>query len=455
MTPKAHPSRPFGLLKSRRSRPPHVSLWALWSGVAEANRLVASEVCLVVERLGVSCVAPWARIDGRAPDGTGRGYIETLFGVDAATAAKATGADLIVEGVRLQRAWFHPTLSFCPVCMVDGYHTVVFQHRAVSRCPVHGATLRRACVACGEPVRATVLAAAITPFGCPSCGSSLARGVSAAPATDAQIEQRIGASRAAIAAGLSANADDRGSFALTPVRSDRPSASVRARRAARFGTWLDYDPYVARGVGLRTACVELDDGEVSPTDSCMGEHMDYRAWLLQWENALPGPYAVSSGIVSRLQWNPNDPALSEEVSVVAAALARLRLLYGGLPEERLGERFLKITTHHASKVTGFNPTPFAHRGVPCTTSLDANRILLHCELEALFAWLVVETRRAAKTRTSSSISWRAEPDATVFAPAWRIAREDGQRRLYYRPKVASATLARLVGGARGMMLRPS
>jgi hypothetical protein len=120
-------------------------------------------------------------------------------------------------------------------------------------------------------------------------------------------------------------------------------------------------------VGLRTACVELDDGEVSPTDSCMGEHMDYRAWLLQWENALPGPYAVSSGIVSRLQWNPNDPALSEEVSVVAAALARLRLLYGGLPEERLGERFLKITTHHASKVTGFNPTPFAHRGVPCTT----------------------------------------------------------------------------------------
>ena len=175
--------------------------------------------------------------------------------------------------------------------------------------------------------------------------------------------------------------------------------------------------------------------------------------LAQWERALPQLYAAASGIVARLQWNPADPALAQEVSVVTAALARLRLLYGGLPEERMAERFMRIRTQ-ALNVTIVNPAPFAHRGVPCTSSLEANRILLHCELEALFAWLVVETRRDAKTRTAACLAWRAEPDATVIAPAWRIAREEGQRRLYYRPKVASATLARVVRSTGSAMLRP-
>ena len=454
MTHATQGSRPPGLLKSRRSRPPHISLWALWSGVAEVNRLVASEVCLVVEGLGESCVAPRVRFEGPAAEDTGRSYIESLFGVDAATAARATGADLVVPGVRRPTAWFHPSLSFCPVCMVDGYHTVVFQHRSLTRCPVHGASLRQTCGACGEAIPATVIAAATTPFGCPCCGSSLARGARAVPTSDAHIEQRIGASRTALAAALAANAGDHGSFALAPARSERPSAGVIARRAARFGSWLDYDPYVARGVGLRTAHAALTEDEVSPTDSCLGEHMDYVAWLAQWEHALPEPYAAASGIVARLQWNPTDPALMEEVSVVAAALARLRLLYGGLPEERMAERFMRITTQRALHVTIVNRAPFAHRGVPCTSSLEANRILLHCELEAIFAWLVVETRRDAKTRTAACLEWRAEPDATVIAPAWRIAREEGQRRLYYRPKVASATLARVVRSTGSEMLPP-
>jgi predicted RNA-binding Zn-ribbon protein involved in translation (DUF1610 family) len=351
--------------------------------------------------------------------------------------------------------------------MVDGYHSLVFQHRAMRTCPVHATALRRDCQACGCSVAASFPAAASAPFACPICGSLLARGARAHAVTPLIIEQTIGASRVGLTLQLVPANGDPGSLALVPKRSDRATEAVLARRAARFASWHDHDPYVARGVGRRTRRLVLEHEEVSDAQLCISQHIAYLAWLERLEQASPADYAESTQVLQRLQWNRTDPAFSRPMSVVAAAWARLRLLYGGIPEEQTGGRLRFIEAHHMPRIQVINPVPFAQRGIVCAISTAGNRALLQCELEALAAWLVLNTRigarvltavdaltQGARARVASQLPWSTEPDPTQIAPAWRVTRVAAQAELQFRPAVEVGTLGWLIKRSANHFVRP-
>jgi hypothetical protein len=68
-----------------------------------------------------------------------------------------------------------PEMRFCPECLADAYHTVVFQLLTVPNCPVHGCTLVRGCPRCGKEIPATLKSCLLrTPFACPQCKNALA-----------------------------------------------------------------------------------------------------------------------------------------------------------------------------------------------------------------------------------------------------------------------------------------
>ena len=68
-------------------------------------------------------------------------------------------------------------LRYCVKCLDLGYHSVVFQHVALARCPLHDLPLEDVCRYCGKAIMPTFLSAITHPFECPHCNTSLARTV--------------------------------------------------------------------------------------------------------------------------------------------------------------------------------------------------------------------------------------------------------------------------------------
>lgn len=74
------------------------------------------------------------------------------------------------EALRALAAAFVEPLRFCPICLLEGYHTYLFQLPWWIRCPVHGVALRNTCQHCGAEL--TGLGPKTTPahaFRCKGC----------------------------------------------------------------------------------------------------------------------------------------------------------------------------------------------------------------------------------------------------------------------------------------------
>jgi hypothetical protein len=124
-----------------------------------------------------------------AGPGTGRELeateqLMTLVGCDeAADLWRLTGADLLAKE---DRAWpstaeqhrvFSTTLRYCQTCMHLGFHSMLFQHWGVTRCPLHGTALLIACTGCGLPIQPSVGSVLDNPYCCLRCHQLLVKTV--------------------------------------------------------------------------------------------------------------------------------------------------------------------------------------------------------------------------------------------------------------------------------------
>lgn len=88
---------------------------------------------------------------------------------------RITGADLVPreeqyapQGMQKHRV-LATSLRYCRECMALGFHTMLFQHWAVSRCPLHASPLLDACWKCGESVAPTIRRVIALPYCCERC----------------------------------------------------------------------------------------------------------------------------------------------------------------------------------------------------------------------------------------------------------------------------------------------
>lgn len=97
--------------------------------------------------------------------------------------ATLTGSDLLSLQDRESRANSHSyrvlatSLRYCKFCMEQGFHSMLFQHRAVSHCPLHSIALLDKCVDCGAPILPTIAGTVAKPYCCPSCDCLLLKTV--------------------------------------------------------------------------------------------------------------------------------------------------------------------------------------------------------------------------------------------------------------------------------------
>ncbi|MBX3620618.1 MAG: hypothetical protein KF891_11635 [Rhizobacter sp.] len=64
-------------------------------------------------------------------------------------------------------------LRSCSICLQHGYHSMLFQHLAVDRCPGHGMPLQEGCPSCRAPLLPTFESTLCRPFECTKCGALL------------------------------------------------------------------------------------------------------------------------------------------------------------------------------------------------------------------------------------------------------------------------------------------
>jgi hypothetical protein len=94
------------------------------------------------------------------------------FGLDTKTWARAAGRDII--GVHAAKSVLHGDLRYCRQCLIQGWHSALFQHVAVDRCPVHSAALQVGCPHCDAPISTTMAAIGKNHMHCSCCQKSLA-----------------------------------------------------------------------------------------------------------------------------------------------------------------------------------------------------------------------------------------------------------------------------------------
>lgn len=97
----------------------------------------------------------------------GQRRVAEVLGLSSVDLACSTGGILGCSSLCARS--FVPQLRWCPACFAKGFHSVVFQHRAMATCPFHGDALVDACPRCGHEHRPTYCSVARQPFGCPGC----------------------------------------------------------------------------------------------------------------------------------------------------------------------------------------------------------------------------------------------------------------------------------------------
>jgi hypothetical protein len=64
-------------------------------------------------------------------------------------------------------------LRFCRSCLSQGYHSIVFQHWALHKCPYHEEALLNACPQCRRSITPSVASVLEFPYLCSNCGMRL------------------------------------------------------------------------------------------------------------------------------------------------------------------------------------------------------------------------------------------------------------------------------------------
>jgi hypothetical protein len=131
----------------------HESAWGILCKVAYANAEPLEAIIKQVPEAAALCFAPWAP----SPDQVNRFSARFSCGRDAFL------LDLMESPESRGLAFIAPRI--CTACLERGFHSVLFQHRALSRCPEHDLPLLRQCPCCG----AMLPLAHGRPYHCDSC----------------------------------------------------------------------------------------------------------------------------------------------------------------------------------------------------------------------------------------------------------------------------------------------
>lgn len=354
------------------------------------------------------------------------------FGIDSRTWARATGRD--ITGVHAAKSVLLGELRHCRQCLAKGWHSVLFQHVAVDRCPVHQTPLQVGCPHCSAPIPTSMAAIGKNHLHCPNCNRALA--VERRREGLGQPVVQIGTN---LFSSLRASLLDTGASDLirsplqlleTPDQVvQSPSAVRAAAHHLRWSSMSDGKDEGSERPGRPDTVLSVNEG-AAPLSPGQRHRRLRTAALAGVEELLQLAQKAGADMQVPPALTTLGTAASRvdvSVGLVAAALWRTA-------------HILKI----APFVLGEMPPPQAEEqpltdGVPPFAEVDT--AVRSAQVQDLFVQSLITLRRR---RYGIEVDWNRLPTSHRIAPAWRGAIHDGTVEIRLRSRSNKVLVARLI-----------
>lgn len=333
------------------------------------------------------------------------------------------------------------SLRFCVKCLDLGYHSAVYQHVALARCPLHNLPFEDACPHCKREIVPTFLSVIQHPFECPHCDASLARTVPRPQDRhDALLADQMAGGRRGMLVAEPENR--RWDVYLHNARAlvgppGRTLASRHYQRlciwAERSNThWMHFPEETLHLVPVHTR--GHAEGAYSLDLALAAER------VLIWLRQVCYAHEYSAiRLAHRLGRYPRGLRINVHGSLVGAALYKLAAAYDLVQEmQTLFDTDVLALDQPAKATTGRKVVRY---GASCPEEPELDFRLLQLEMLGMFAKFLVSHRHLDPMY---KVSWLELPHPMEFAPNWKAGKLSGNVCYRIRARVNETTVQRLV-----------
>lgn len=424
----------------------HESWYSLWSSFCLRQPLTPKEVRAL---LG-------GRENTRMLDPTNAGKAnpvqpapETLmaaFSVTKDMTVILSGADM--DNEPRSSGHMHVGLRYCPACLSHGYHSAVFQHLSINRCPLHDMQLRTTCESCQIDLNPTWRIAATNAFACPQCDHLFVRSVAHAH-RDAEIRLvglMLGSRREAIVRPGQKASQVR-PCVLPANRLDGAVLRAATRRhVQRQSIWTGEarDGWPT----FKEITVYIHERRSGAKDLPFSKSVDVaiRKTLLRIRELYRDDETDLKTLQTILGRLEGGRRFAETVSVVSCAIVKTEYLLGA---QIRGETPAMSSPLDLFQASDPRCQP-EQRGAALLASLEANTLLVECEVLGLFClnvWRISHLRRLA------DLAWSEFPNPACYRPEWCLDDHHTSSLLRVRPRASWNTVQFLIKRYAGRLLQ--
>lgn len=363
--------------------------------------------------------------------------------------ATYTASSLNLCSPRARRAATCGFVRACWHCLGLGFHSVLFQHYALRRCPLHGTELTTQCPRCHACTRPTFDSVAGAPFSCEQCGELWLRTVK--PAYGDEYLRLAGAMLAdrmkdlfrvdAAVGDENRVLDQADARPLLAATCDTNSAA-HGRQVARWTAWPSLPS--TRWPSFCEQRLLLFDWMPSPEGAWPegGPFTSHDATqclrMLARMCAAAGHAHDGLRLTERLSMSPRGLRLNDRASAVAVALHLTMCTYG----RRAPEARQQARAHGAGYYYEDVEWNGAQVGRRLLRSDLGNAQLIVAEILGCFSAAIVDVSSMLYLR---NVDWRQTLPETLFLPAWVVTRSGSHHVLRIRSRASERRVQRLLG----------
>ena len=425
------------------------SLFGRWSRYCWRSPMSASEVQALFEPHSAASavlaprrappIAPCVNAPSTGWAAASHEFVAQLLNLSRAALAMANGAAL--GAPETWSSAMSNTLRVCWPCMRLGFHSTLFQHLALRRCPLHGLEMSTRCSACRTELRApSFKSIACSPFACHQCGALWILEVE--PRTKAEDLLLAGLMLADRARdlGLAEPHCRRKAFVRRSdavhrsSHAERTPSAKNARYVARSSVWPEYSS--PKWPTFNEQRMLLADWRGNARWPMAGK-LSARAGTasLRFLGDCCAVHQQDSEMLrSRLSLVPRGLRLNSRVSLVSAALHQTMCAYGRCANEA-AERSGWCGVYDDIAWNGMQS------GLGLPESDSGNAELVEAEILGFFVACLL---RDSKLVVLPNVDWCVELPAASYLPAWVVEASDERYTLRFRPRAGSALVRRLV-----------
>lgn len=338
-------------------------------------------------------------------------YVAREMAIDEGHVQKLVAADL---GGNSQLVVVN-SLRFCVKCLDLGYHSAVYQHIALSSCPLHAVPLIDGCPHCHEAITPTFISVIQSPFECPHCGGALARTVPRPQDhSDATLaDQMAGGRRGAL---LPQPENNHWDLLLNRARIlvGPPGQQLASRHYQRLCIWADRSNthWLSFAEEMLHVVPAHSRGLVEDANSFdLGLAAER---VLIWLRQVCYAHEYSAvRLAYRLGRYPRGLRINAHGSLLGAALYRLAVAYDLVQEmQTLFEADVLALDQPKKAVMGRKMVRY---GASCPEVPQLDFRLFQLEMLGIFAKFLVAHRHL---EPMVNVSWLELPHPMEFAPNW-------------------------------------